>query len=376
MSAPAADVIIAGAGIVGAACADALSREGLAVTVLDAGIVGGEATAQGMGHLMMMDDTEPLFALTNYSIELWRKLAEELPSAAEYSECGTLWVAVDEEEMELARGKHRFLAAHGAVSEILDEKGLYEAEPNLRPGLAGGLRLPEDAIVYTPVAAQWFIDRARRRGARLRTGTPVARLEPGGARLADGSFLPAGLTINAAGTGAANVTPGLPVQPRKGHLAITDRYPGFLHHELVELGYLKAAAGSAAESVAFNVQARPTGQVLIGSSRQFGAAGPQVEPAILSRMLRCAIGYMPGLAELSVVRTWTGFRAATEDKLPLIGAWPHTENCFLATGHEGLGITMAAGTGQLLADQIIGREPAIPPGPYLPSRLFAEESHE
>ena len=157
MSAPAADVIIAGAGIVGAACADALSREGLAVTVLDAGIVGGEATAQGMGHLMMMDDTEPLFALTNYSIELWRKLAGELPPAAEYSECGTLWVAVDEEEMELARGKHRFLAAHGAVSEILDEKGLYEAEPNLRPGLAGGLRLPEDAIIYTPVVARWFI---------------------------------------------------------------------------------------------------------------------------------------------------------------------------------------------------------------------------
>ncbi|MCC6535902.1 MAG: FAD-dependent oxidoreductase, partial [Bryobacterales bacterium] len=111
----------------------------------------------------------------------------------------------------------------------------------------------------------------------------------------------------------------IPVAPRKGHLAITDRAPGFLRHQIVELGYLKSAHGHETESVACNLQPRATGQVLIGSSRQYGVHTAAVEPRMLQRMLRRALEYMPGLAGLPVVRTWTGFRAATPDGLPLIG---------------------------------------------------------
>ena len=83
-------------------------------------------------------------------------------------------------------------------------------------------------------------------------------------------------------------------------------------------------------------------------------------------MLARAIEYMPALAKLSVIRTWTGFRAATPDKLPLIGACPGRERVYLATGHEGLGITTSLGTARLLADRIAGRQPAIDPTPYEP----------
>jgi glycine/D-amino acid oxidase-like deaminating enzyme len=71
---------------------------------------------------------------------------------------------------------------------------------------------------------------------------------------------------------------------------------------------------------------------------------------------------------LSVIRTWTGFRAATPDKLPLIGPCPGDERLYLATGHEGLGITTSLATGKLVADQILQRTPAIPVEPYLPGR--------
>jgi D-hydroxyproline dehydrogenase subunit beta len=77
---------------------------------------------------------------------------------------------------------------------------------------------------------------------------------------------------------------------------------------------------------------------------------------------------MPGLAHMSTVRTWTGFRAATADKLPLIGQWSGDKSVFLATGHEGLGITTSLGTARILADQITGTKPGIPVEPYLPSR--------
>ena len=180
--------------------------------------------------------------------------------------------------------------------------------------------------------------------------------------------------------GQPALTPGLAIKKRKGHLAITDRYPGFLRHQLVELGYLKSAHSSSADSVAFNVQPRQTGQVLIGSSRQYGAEDKEeedkeVDTGILVRMLQRAQEYMPQLAQMSTIRVWTGFRAATPDKLPLIGPSPGDPTLFLATGHEGLGITTSLATARLVVDQIADRKPAIPIEPYLPSRFSMEHAY-
>ena len=100
------------------------------------------------------------------------------------------------------------------------------------------------------------------------------------------------------------------MKKRKGHLLITDRYPRFLRHQLVELGYLKSAHSVTADSVAFNIQPRKTGQLLIGSSRQYDVEDSTVDNSILTRML-ATIEYLPGLAKLSSLRAWTGFRAAT-----------------------------------------------------------------
>ena len=111
-----------------------------------------------------------------------------------------------------------------------------------------------------------------------------------------------------------------------------------------------------ADSVAFNVQPRRTGQILIGSSRQYGAEHTEVDQEMLRACCSARSEYMPGLGRCSAMRTWTGFRAATPDKLPLIGPWPGDKSLFLATGHEGLGITTSLGTARILADQITGRD--------------------
>src|SRR4030095_4614283 len=107
--------------------------------------------------------------------------------------------------------------------------------------------------------------------------------------------------VNASGSWAPELTPGIDVRKRKGHLVITDRYPGFVRHQLVELGYLKSAHLLTSDSVAFNVQPRRTGQVLIGSSRQYGVDESRVEAAILSDMLARAAAYMPGITQLSAI---------------------------------------------------------------------------
>ena len=375
MSKETCEAIVVGAGIVGAACADELARRGLQVVIVDRDIVGGGATAAGMGHIVVMDDSEAQFALTRYSQQLWQGLKPELPEDVEYEQCGTIWVAADEEEIAEVSRKHECYGKQGVPTEVLEPRRLKHLEPNLRDGMAGGLLVPEDGVLYPPCAARFLIERALGHGAKLRLGASVLQIGQGRVRLTDSLEITAEIIVNAAGTSAPELTPGIEVKQRKGHLLITDRYPGFLRHQLVELGYLKSAHSVSSDSVAFNAQPRRTGQILIGSSRQYGAQDDNVDHRILARMLQRAQHYMPALGPMSAVRTWTGFRAATPDKLPLIGPWPADRSLFLATGHEGLGITTSLGTARILADQITGEKPEIFVEPYLPSRAAKEHVH-
>jgi glycine/D-amino acid oxidase-like deaminating enzyme len=369
------DVVIVGAGIVGAACADAFAGRGLRVAIVDRDVVGSGATAAGMGHIVVMDDSDAQFALTNYSQRLWQQMRPELPDDVEYEQTGTIWVAADEEEMTEVFRKRDYYQKRGVAVAVMDARQLKEAEPNLRDGLAGGLLVSGDAVLYPPCAARFLIGRAQQRGAKLKLGASVVQISEGSVRLNDGQEVAGGIIVNAAGANAAELTAGIDVKKRKGHLVITDRYPRFLRHQLVELGYLKSAHSVSRDSVAFNVQPRRTGQILIGSSRQYGAEHKEVDQVMLARMLRRAQEYMPALGSMSAVRVWTGFRAATPDKLPLIGLCPGYKSVFLATGHEGLGITTSLGTARLLVDQVTGTKPEIAVEPYLPSRTAKEYAH-
>ena len=375
MSSRTYDVVVIGAGIVGSACAAECARAGLSVAIVEAGIIGGGATAAGMGHLVVMDDSEAQFALTRYSQQLWDEISNELPREVEHDACGTIWIAADDEEMAEARRKARVYSDRGVPVEILDAQSLAEIEPQLRPGLVGGLRVPGDSVIYPPSAAQYFVNQALARGAQLFLGVAVETITSDGIRLRNGTPIAAGVIVNSAGSWSPQLTRGLEVKKRKGHLVITDRYPNFLRHQLVELGYLKSAHSVTADSVAFNIQPRQTGQLLIGSSRQYDIDDSSVDVSILTRMLDRAVEYLPRLRKLSSLRTWTGFRAATPDKLPLIGPHGEHKRLYLATGHEGLGITTSLGTAILLVAQLMNRETAIPVAPYLPGRVTQGPAH-
>lgn len=363
------DAIVVGAGIVGSACAWELAKSNQNVLIIEMNPVGGGATAAGMGHVVVMDDSPAQFALCHWSQRLWNDLMPILPAQAECLNSGTLWVASNDEEMEEVERKQAFNQAHGIESEILTASQVAEKEPALRKGLSGGLRVPGDSVVYPPVVAQYFVEAACQKGAFLLKGQQVKQLIEGTVILENGEELYAPVIVNACGSHASKLTPGLKMNPRKGHLLITDRYPGYVNHQLIELGYVKSAANLTEDSVAFNIQPRKTGQLLLGSSRQMGDESPEVRMEILERMIAKAEEYLPSISSLTVLRTWTGFRAATEDKLPLIGPCPWQPSVFLATGHEGLGITTSLGTARLLVDHLNNHPSEIPLDPYLPKRL-------
>jgi glycine/D-amino acid oxidase-like deaminating enzyme len=279
-------------------------------------------------------------------------------------------------EMAEVDRKHKYFSERGVRTEVLDAEALAKAEPNLRPGLAGGLVVPDDSVLYPPAAARFLLETAPEGRLHVRNDVSVVSLsDDAQVAMANGERLSAGLVVNAAGAWSPLLTPGLPIRKRKGHLVITDRYPGFVRHQIVELGYLKSAHSAATDSVAFNIQPRKNGQMLLGSSRQFGAEETTIDSSILNRMLRRAFEYLPAFAELSAIRCWTGHRAATPDKLPFIGPSRSSDRVWLATGHEGLGITTSLGTGRLLADLILKKPTAIPAAPYAPSRPMEGGHH-
>ncbi|WP_273974049.1 NAD(P)/FAD-dependent oxidoreductase [Serratia ureilytica] len=363
------DAIVVGAGIIGAACAWRLAREGYRVSVVDDCRAG--ATAAGMGHLVCMDDNPAELALSAYSLRLWREVTGRMPQACAWRGCGTLWLAEQANEMAIAEQKRARLAEQGVAAELLTAEQVAAMEPMLRQGLAGGLRVPGDGILYAPHAARWLLADAGM-AIDVVQGEAIA-LDEAVVRLADGRELAAPVVVLACGLRANDLLSQPLLRAKKGHLAITDRYPPRVRHQLVELGYGASAHASDGASVAFNMQARPTGQWLVGSSRQFDSVDSSLDMPLLAAMLMRAQHFLPALAQLNIIRCWTGLRAASADGLPLLGAHPQHTWLWLALGHEGLGVTTALGSAALLAAQIGRQAPEIDDSPYLASRAFAAE---
>ncbi|KAB7766923.1 NAD(P)/FAD-dependent oxidoreductase [Xanthomonas maliensis] len=361
------DLVVVGAGIVGAACAEAASAAGLRVAIVEPGPIGGGATAAAMGHLVAMDDDPAELALSAYSLRLWERFASL--REAEFSRCGTLWVARDAREMAAVPAKIARLASAGMQAEAVDADQLYALEPQLVAGLAGGMRVPGEAVVYPPRVARHLVALACQAGAQLFAGRRVVQVLEQGVQLDDGQRL-AGPVLVASGVAVPQLLPELGVRPRKGHLVITDRHPGLIHHQLLELGYADSAHGADATSVAFNVQPRPSGQLLIGSSRQFDVQDRELSLPVLRQMLQRAFDFLPVLQQLQAIRVWTGLRPATVDGRPYLGQVPGRQEVWVAAGHEGLGVTTALGSAQVIVDGLLGRTPAIDPAPYAPARVL------
>ncbi len=362
------DVVVIGGGLVGAATTMELATAGLQVTLLEAEFPGAGSTGAAMGHLVVMDDSPAQMALCAWSLARWRELLPRFDGDSRTNWCGTLWLAADDDELAASRAKAQLYHQAGLAAEVLDHRQLREAELAVRDGLAGALRIPGDGVCYPPAIARRMVEEAVRLGATVRPGVAAIEVSGGSVRCSDGNTVSAAHIVVAAGAHSFELVPGLPVMPRRGHLLITDRTPVRVNHQLVELGYLKSAHSMGGASVAFNVQPRPTGQMLIGSSRELVGFDSGINRPLLGKMIERAVEFVPGLSGAGASRVWIGFRPATPDSLPLIGHWPAIPGVVIATGHEGLGITLTPATAALVVSAITGTAPPLDPSPYRPDR--------
>ncbi|MEU4145715.1 NAD(P)/FAD-dependent oxidoreductase [Streptomyces parvulus] len=374
------DVVVVGAGMVGAACALYAAREGLDVIVVDRGHVAGGTTGAGEGNLLVSDKGPgPELDLALHSARLWTALAGELGREVEYEAKGGVVVAATPEALA---GLETFAAgqrAAGVEALSVPADRLRDLEPRLAPGLAGAVHYPQDAQVMPALAAAHLL---RASGARLHAGRTVTGVlrGPGGAVRGvrtDRGDLHAPAVVNAAGPWGGEVAAlagvRLPVLPRRGHVLVTEPLPPRIRHKVYAADYVAdVASDSAALQTSPVVEGTAAGPVLIGASRERVGFDRSLSLPALRALAAGATRLFPFLARVRVLRAYAGFRPYLPDHLPAVGPDPGVPGLYHACGHEGAGIGLSTGTGHLIAALLSGGPPALDPTPFRPDR-FAEE---
>jgi glycine/D-amino acid oxidase-like deaminating enzyme len=384
VSTPTADVVVIGAGIVGAACADALAAAGLRVAVVDRGGLAGGTTSAGEGNILVSDKPPgPELTLAMRSAARWRTLAGELgEETLEYEPKGGVVVARQAATLSALRELAATQRAAGVTVEAVDAAGLATLEPNLARDLAGGAWYPQDAQVQPMLATAALLRRARLAGATVHLGAAVTAIdrdtsgEVTGVRTdaADVPAIAAPWVINAAGTWAGEVGAlagaPVPVLPRRGFILVTEPLPRVVRHKVYTADYVANVASSEAGlETSVVIEGTRGGTVLIGASRERVGFDRGLSLPVIRRLAAQAVGLFPLLADVSLLRTYLGFRPYCPDHLPIIGEDPRVPGLVHACGHEGAGIGLAPATAELLAQHVSGRAPDLDLTPFRPGRF-------
>src|SRR5438874_1938908 len=242
-----ADVVIVGAGIIGSSCAYFLARAGLRVCVVERAGVAGGTSGSGEGNILVSDkDPGPELELAKAGYALWKELAEEMPHNFEFEEKGGVVVAETESHLQALRRRVTALQAESVNASMLDDAGMREAEPYLAHDLAGAAWFPEDCQVQPMLACAALMNEAVRAGATLLDHTEVVAIERDGTGAVCEVSTSVGnistpKVVNAAGPWSRQVAAmagyDLPVQPRKGHIVVTEPLPKLVHHKVWEASY-------------------------------------------------------------------------------------------------------------------------------------------
>jgi len=363
------DVVVIGAGIVGAACAYYASAAGLSVEVVDRGPLAGGTTSAGEGNILLSDkEPGPELALGLLANRLWRALDI---GPIELEPKGGLMVAATEAGVSTMDNLAAAQREWGVEAVRVTSPTDYE--PRIRPGLAGGMFYPQDLQVQPMLATARLLH-----GVTVHYGQPVTAIETAAGRVVavhtPERRIPTGAVVNAAGVWGGEVAAlagvSLPVAPRRGFVLVTEPLPVLVRHKVYAADYVaNVASGSADLQTSAVVEGTPAGTILIGASRERVGFDRGYSLPVLRTLAAQAIALFPFLARVSLIRAYRGFRPYSPDHLPIIGPDPRVGGLFHACGHEGAGIGLAPATGSLIAQLLSGSPADLDPTPFAPERF-------
>lgn len=348
-----ADIVVIGGGIVGLSVAYELAGDGLAVTLLERGEIGREASWAGAGILPPASWYVDHPALDAFAIEanlaqaaLSQQLLDETGIDDEYTRCGAIYHQTPENAAYLS---DTFARWRRLGVEVVAEGSTYH--------------VPAEAQVRNPRRLRALAAACARRGVQLVTDSPVRGFEFGANGRINAVRTPAetyacGAMCLCAGAWTPELAqlgsshaPGKPVtgqmlllRPDKPLERIIHRYPHY-------------------------AAPRRDGLVLVGATVEEAGFDKQITESARTELLRAAERIDPALAKATVMRHWAGLRPASGDALPQIGLLPGYSNAWVASGHYRSGLQLAPPTARLISAMIRGVPCDLPAAPFDPSRF-------
>lgn len=352
-SAPRADVVVVGAGIVGCTVALRLAQAGAKVVVLERSVPGAEASSVAAGILGPAIEAHAPglgLALGIRGRERHQALAAELLDAhgidVGFRRCGVMRVAWTERDARALDEQATMLAGEGIRVERLHGREAIEREPSLRDGALVAFDLPDEAQIEPKALLRAVALAAERSGARFVTGSVVRRVRVEHDRVAgvelESGMLGAPTVVVAAGSWTTLVG-GLPIAkgaiyPVRGQVISTHtRTPLFRRIVFSDGGY---------------VVTRPDGRVVIGATSEDVGFARDSTLAGIAELIARGVAIAPGLAGASLDEHAVSFRPATRDALPLVGR-SGPDGLVVASGHYRNGILLSAITADLVADLVV-----------------------
>ncbi|WP_312112278.1 NAD(P)/FAD-dependent oxidoreductase [Brevibacillus reuszeri] len=374
-----AQVAVIGGGIIGGAIAYYAAKAGLDVVVLEKGELASGTSSRCDGNILAIDK-DPGFdsQMSLKSQMLVHELSRELDHSFEYRAPGSILVCETEAEMEAANEWVKRQKEAGLPFRMLDRSDIRQESPYFADDLLGGLECATDSTVNPYMLTFALFEGAKKHGARIMQRTEVKAVTRD---QASGIFhvetgvgrVTAKQVVNAAGVWAPYIGQmvglDIPILPRKGHLIVASRQMPVGIRKVMEFGYLISKFGGQRQvdeetekyGVALVFEPTESQNFLIGSSRQFVGFDTRVDLNVVRCMARRALRFYPKIADFAIIRTYCGLRPWTEDHLPIISRVEEVPGYFIAAGHEGDGISLAAVTGKVMAEMLTEQSETIIP---------------
>ncbi|MGU3352799.1 NAD(P)/FAD-dependent oxidoreductase [Bacillus sp. M5A3_1b] len=380
------DVLIIGGGIIGCSIAYYTSKYGRDVTIIEKGEFVSGTSSRCDGNILAIDK-DPGFdsQMSLVSQRLVTDLSEELEHSFEYRAPGSILVCESDEEMEAALQWVNRQKEAGLPFRMLDRQDIRAESPFFADDLLGGLECATDSTVNPYLLAFSLLAESKKFGTKVFNHTEVKEMK----RDIDGYFIvettngtfTAKQVVNAAGVWAPKIGEmldvNIPIEPRKGHIIVASRQQHVGCRKVMEFGYLISKFGGKRKvdaltekyGVALVFEPTESQNFLIGSSREFVGFHTRINNELIKCIANRAIRFYPKMADMMVIRSYAGLRPWTEDHLPIISRVEHIPNYFIAAGHEGDGISLAAVTGKVIEELLNEKETIIPIEPLRLSRF-------
>lgn len=385
-----AEVVVIGGGVIGTSITYYLSKEGMDVTLVERGDIAS-GTSGGCEGNVMAQDHEPGFDsnMTVESNKLYQELVRELDDDFQYHQPGSIFLIESEEEWDFMQNRLQKQKAVGLPVRMIGRDELRECEPNLASNLLGAVECTFTASVQPMYLALALVRAAKKLGTRIKTFTEARQIKLDSCHkiksvITSQGEIKTSIVVNAAGAWAPEIGKmvglDIPIVPRRGQLAITEPIAPIASLKMSETRYIAAKfhpelAKNAGEDmvkygVAFTLEPRMDGNILIGSSREFVGYDIRTTYQVISAIVKRAIRFLSILKNIHIIRTYAGVRAYTPDHLSIISRADEIDGFYIAAGHEGDGIGLAPLTGKLIA-QLITRTPTLIPVERLRFSRFA-----